>query len=502
MAAVHSPHPAAALDGAGELYRQIAETIPHLVWSTLPDGTADYFNARLLEYAGLGAAQLAAMGWREIIHPDDRARCLSVWQMAVDTGERYLVEVRLRRADGTYRWHRVSAMPVLRPSGAVERWFGTCTDIEDQLKGAQALESLVEARTRELHAALQESEQKHRTLVELSYDAIIVRQGGRFVYANPAALALFGVASADELVGRLVKDFVHEDFHAAIAERERRIERGEALAPTEVRLRRLDGSEVWVETTAAPLSFNGSPAGISLLRDLSRRREADEGARRHAQAVTRLLNRLVHAQEQERRRLADDLHDLIGQNLTALGIELSALRASLPAESAQRVAPRLAAMTGLVDGTIESIRGVMTELRPPELEEYGLIPAVRWYASTFGGRTGIRVSTSVAGNVPRLPPEAELALFRIVQEALTNAAKHSGCTSVEITLSQHAGGIRLTAEDDGRGFVNPVGARTERRGGWGLPAMRERAEAHGGTLRIVFPGRGSRLIAEIPGRAD
>jgi signal transduction histidine kinase len=97
----------------------------------------------------------------------------------------------------------------------------------------------------------------------------------------------------------------------------------------------------------------------------------------------------------------------------------------------------------------------------------------------------------------RLPQDLELVLFRIVQEALTNTMKHSGAAAVQVALSRDGPTIRLLVEDDGRGFTNPVGARSEQRGGWGLPAMRERAEAHGGTLRVEFPERGARLVVEL-----
>jgi two-component system sensor histidine kinase UhpB len=158
-------------------------------------------------------------------------------------------------------------------------------------------------------------------------------------------------------------------------------------------------------------------------------------------------------------------------------------------------------MRALVEKTIDAIRGVMTDLRPPALEEFGLAPALRWYVAEFSERTGMKASISAPAGDRRLPRDTELALFRIVQEALTNAAKHSDGGSVHVAITEEAGGVRLSVEDDGRGFANPVGARSARRGGWGLPAMRERAEAHGGMLRIEFPGRGTRLIVEIPGPA-
>jgi signal transduction histidine kinase len=213
------------------------------------------------------------------------------------------------------------------------------------------------------------------------------------------------------------------------------------------------------------------------------------------------MDRLVAAQESERRRLADDLHDLIGQNLTALGIDLTTLKQRLRPDADPGAGARIDAMRALVEKTIDAIRGVMTDLRPAVLEDFGLVPALRWYASQFSERTGIKVATRAPRREMRLPPDIELALFRIVQEALTNVAKHSGATSVEIRI-RYGERVKLTVQDDGRGFSEPLGARAARRGGFGLTTMRERAEAHGGSLRVEFPGRGTRLVVEIPGIGD
>jgi signal transduction histidine kinase len=247
-----------------------------------------------------------------------------------------------------------------------------------------------------------------------------------------------------------------------------------------------------------PLGDGAGGTGVGgIAVDVTPRMEAEEKARRYAEEVRSLVSRLVQAQEAERRRVADDLHDLIGQNLTALGIDLQALKQRLQAGGDLIAGPRLDAMALLLDTTIDAIRGVMTELRPAALEEFGLVPALRWYASQFAERTGIKVTTKAPRREARLPAEVELALFRIVQEALTNAAKHSGCASVEIKI-RYAEQVKLTVQDDGRGFSEPVGARSARLGGFGLTTMRERAEAQGGALRVEFPERGTRVVVEIP----
>ena len=375
----HRPEAPGSRDNelADGLYRLIAETIPHMVWAARADGWLDFLNHRCSEYAGVGEDRLVGWGWKDIVHPDDWDRCLASWTRALQTGECYEIEYRLRRADGVYRWHHGSGVPMRDAAGRPQRWFGTCTDIEAEVRSAQILEEMVEQRTR----ALQETE------------------------------------------GRL---------------------------------------------------------------------------RGYASDIRRLMDRLVQAQESERRRLADDLHDLIGQNLTALGLELTSLGQRLARDGASPESARLEAMKALVEKTIDAIRGVMSDLRPTALEEYGLAAALRAYTRDFAERTGLQASLGVAGPQRRLSHDAELALFRVAQEALTNAAKHSGGRHVAVSLSDEDGFVRLSVQDDGHGFADPVGARSARRGGWGLPAMRERAEAHGGRLRVEFPGTGTRVVVEIP----
>lgn len=152
-----------------QLYRLIADTIPHLVWSARADGATDFYNARVFEYTGRDLRTLEAWGWQAVVHPDDLERCLERWRHSVKSGEPYEVEYRLQRHDGSYRWHLGAAMPWRDGAGRIKRWFGTCTDIENQKRAARlleharrTLESLVAARTQ----ALEESEQRLRTFLD------------------------------------------------------------------------------------------------------------------------------------------------------------------------------------------------------------------------------------------------------------------------------------------------------------------------------------------------
>jgi signal transduction histidine kinase len=216
-----------------------------------------------------------------------------------------------------------------------------------------------------------------------------------------------------------------------------------------------------------------------------------------------LAARMAEMQESERRQLARELHDRVGQNLTALGINLNIVRGQLRDSLNAKTESRLAAALKLLEETVDHIRDVMAELRPPVLDDYGLLAALRWYSQRFEYFTG--VSTQVEGEEisPRLPQAIEIALFRITQEALTNVAKHAEASQVMVRLAANGGLACLSIEDNGHGF--DVGA-TRQSGAsvrWGLTSMQERAMAVGGrqTVQSVL-GEGTQVLIEVPRRLD
>ena len=215
---------------------------------------------------------------------------------------------------------------------------------------------------------------------------------------------------------------------------------------------------------------------------------------------------MAEVAEDERQQLARELHDQVGQNLTALGINLNIVRMQLPDEAAAPVHSRLDDSLSLVEQTAERIRDVMAYLRPPVLDDYGLVAALHWYGEQFAQRTDIAVAVEGQESAPRLSARVENALFRIAQEALTNVAKHAQATQVTVIVKADGGTLRLVVADDGVGFdpsttlraspahlAEPDGDR-----GWGLLTMTERAEAVGGRCRIESdPRQGTQVIVEV-----
>ena len=210
-----------------------------------------------------------------------------------------------------------------------------------------------------------------------------------------------------------------------------------------------------------------------------------------------LSHRLAEAQESERHRIAQELHDQIGQNLTTLGINLNVVQSQLAEESI--AAHWVQNSLELLADTIKRTRDLMAELRPPVLDDYGLAAALRWYGDQFQARTGVAVLAPSEDLNPRLPLPVETALFRIAQEALTNVAKHAQAHQVRLTLESSADRACLQITDDGVGFDTQAHHRRGARREWGFITMRERAEAVRGSLRIQStPGQGTQLSVQVP----
>jgi PAS domain S-box-containing protein len=216
------------------------------------------------------------------------------------------------------------------------------------------------------------------------------------------------------------------------------------------------------------------------------------------QQLRALTARLAEAEETERRRLAQRLHDLVGRNLTALGLNLNLVQTQLSEEAAEWVRSCLDDSLALVEETMEQVRHVMADLRPPMLDDYGLVATLQWYGGRFTSWTGIAVTVRGEEPAPRLAPPAENALFRIAQEALTNVGKHAQATQVTVTVAADDEAVRMIIADDGIGFDPARVSRPGGRQGWGLLTMTERIEAVGGRCRIESrPRQGTQVIVEV-----
>ncbi|MHB9074096.1 MAG: PAS domain S-box protein [Desulfobaccales bacterium] len=315
---------------------------------------------------------------------------------------------------------------------------------------------------------------------------------GRYLGCNQGFLDYHGVTK-EEMVGHTVDCLPDQELARKYRQKDLELFNNPGVQVYENVMPLPDGRNREVVINKATfLKGDGAVGGlIGVIIDITELKNAQKQLRA-------LAAQLAEAEEKERHILARELHDEVGQGLTALGLNLTLLKTQMPRETAAPLLTRLADAVALVEKTGETIRNVMAELRPPVLDDYGLLSALRWYGEEFSRRTGISVEVQGEEAAPRLTRWVELALFRIAQEALTNVAKHAKASRVELTEEVINGTIRLIIADNGVGFDQSQLGQPEGRCRWGLMNMSERAAAAGGSCHIESqPEQGTRVIVKV-----
>ena len=342
-----------------------------------------------------------------------------------------------------------------------------------------------------------------RAVFELAPVAIWITDGDRIVFANRASAALFGADAREALIGRSIYDMLAPESCDPVRQTVALALQGEAGAPTiHERIARLDGDLRDVVIAIAGLPDHGRTAVQMVITDITERARESRELERSRRSLRRLSASMVQAREDERRRIAREderrriareLHDELGQRLTALKMELSSLGDD--AAGAAR-AGRIGAMLEMVDDTVATVRRIATELRPLMLDDLGLNAAIEWLANGWARRMGVRMTLRLGAADPAIDDAASIALYRMVQEALTNIARHAEASEVGIEVQEVGGELRLTVSDNGVGFD---AASMFREGSHGLLGIRERALMLGGELEVGnAPGGGGRVTVRLP----
>ena len=337
-------------------------------------------------------------------------------------------------------------------------------------------------RRRQAERELRDSELRQRRLLELLPDAVLIDTGDRVTYVNAEAQRLFG-ATAAALIGRAPLELVDPGsrrlarMHLAALKSGRHAQRG-----AELDILRLDGSRRRVESTTASVIDDGETSIVMVLRDVTELRRIEAELARSHQDLQRLVASQHEVLETERRRIARELHDDLQQTLAAIKIDLAAAVSQGAARPGATEALRSA--RALADQAIDSTRRIIGDLRPQILDDLGLVPALQLLASQFEQRTAIACALDADEETLHgvLSPQTSTALFRIVQEALHNAARHARAQRVAIELSAQPQGITLRVADDGIGMPP---AEERRPGAVGLIGMHERARLLQGTLEVA-----------------
>lgn len=461
-------------------YRDLFDNVPVGLYQSLPDGRILDANRALLQMLGYPDREslLSVNAVDLYVDPLERTR----WQALMQRGAAlHAFETRFRRRDGAVIWVSDSTHVVREAGGRGLYYEGILEDITDR---------------KQAELALSESEERFRTIVSQAPISIqVLTPDGWTVQVNPAWEKLWGVTAADVQHYNML-----EDEQARSLGMMPYVERGFAgetvLMPpvayhTPESLKA--GRKRWFQARLYPVK---SPRGeirnlIMMYEDITDRQWATED-------LQRLSAELMQAQEAERKRISEELHDELGQALTAIRINLAALEKELGPGLAPQPRARLAEAGELVDAVLEQVRELSHALRPAMLDELGLLPTLRWSVSRFGERLGLEARFEAADLDERPAAECETVLYRVVQEALANIARHARARHVRVRLARQGERITAWVEDDGVGF-DPQRPAAGDAPALGLVGMRERVTRLGGTLTLnSAPGRGTRLTVELP----
>lgn len=448
------------------------------------------WSEQLFEIFGLTHIQLSAKSRRfyPLVHPEDKDRTSKEEEKFLSSGHSYESQFRIVRPDGDVREIHSRARVDRDASGRAVRVLGTCHDITERMQA----EAAVRQAGQRLQIAL-EGSQISVWEADLRTNEVWLDAAWATFLGNPAAEMR---TTAAELL-----TVVHPEDRKRVTAAAVQAMKGEVSRyAVDHRVKSENGEWRWIlscgrvterDSIGRSLRMSGTNT------DITDRKLAEEVLQNYADRLRVTSRRLVEIQELERRLLARELHDRVGQNLTALGLNLSIVASGLPAEAYPELAERLEDSSLLVQGTVDAMRDVMAELRPHTLDDYGLPAALRSLAAGFSKRTGIQVAFE--GDLPGgdLPKTVDLAMFRIAQEALNNVAKHSNADRVEMAIRRINGHATLSVRDNGVGFDPQRADASDAGTGWGLLIMRERAEAVGAEFSLrAGPDAGVQVLVE------
>ena len=450
-------------------YKNIIEESNDMI-VVLQDGWAKFANPMALDLMGRSSKEMMNTPFIEMVHPDDRA----IMQKA--SSPPYIF--RALNKDEKTLWLEINSVKTSWEGGPA-----TLNIIRDISERHQADE------------ALRESEERYRTLFEGSRDAIyITTQEGRFVDVNQAFLDLFGY-TPEEIKGLMV-----QEIYADKNDRDRfqeEIEETGFVRDYDVTLQGKAGTELKCMITATvQRAEDGTITGYQgTIRDVSEYKRAEEALTKSREQLRALSAYLQSAREQERTSIAREIHDDLGQSLTALKMDLSWMRKRV-SEDQQPLIGKMQSMSELVDMTIGTVKRIITDLRPGLLDDLGLEAAVEWQVEEFEKRTGIKCKARLDIEEHILDPERSTAIFRILQETLTNVLRHSKATEISISLTERDGQVVLVASDNGKGITKK---QISQPGSFGLMGIQERAHVFGGNMEIVgVRGKGTTVTVSIP----
>ena len=370
---------------------------------------------------------------------------------------------------------------------AIQRRHEATRHLKEKLRQQQTL--------LDLKQHVEVSEGRFRAIFQGAEEGIVVSnlETQELVYANPAICRMLGYKE-EELTHMTVGDLhCPEDLESVEGGYRAPVQAGNTSPAIPCRCK--DGTTIYADIKANRLEIDGKACCVAFFTDITARKRAEEELQRSLEQLRALAAHLQSVREEERKRLAREIHDQLGQALTAMKLDLSSLVRDFP-DAQYRLLKKASPILQFIDETIESVRRISTELRPGMLDDLGLAATVEWAAEEFAIRTGTKCLLDLSPDQISVDPETATAVFRIFQETLTNVARHAKASEVKVRLAEDDGDLTLEVRDNGMGISeNELGSADS----LGILGMRERALLLGGTLAIRGEaGKGTTVSLRIP----
>ncbi len=468
---------------AEKLYRLLAENVADIICTLDLDLRVTYLSPSVTHLLGYTVEEALGQRWDQWIDvaltPASadiatrvfREMVASVNQGQADVFKSWTTELEFNRADGSTLWTE-SKMGILRSrDGEPVGYIGVVRDIAERRRAQELF----------------------KTLANNSPNAVYIVQDGRFEFVNVQFQQHAGVDERD-LLGTDASRFVLPEDRDMVRRMSLAMLKGERSNPYEYRFVSHDGRTIWVMERVASIQHNGRQATLANFMDITERKRSEEVLRRSESQLRLLSQRIIEVQEEERARIARELHDQLGQELVALKIEAVSLAEKLTDDAVLR--ERARAVLDLVERLDSTSHRIAVSIRPEILDELGLVRAIQWYAEDFERRSGISCPVEAPVDEPALSKQTATCAYRILQEALTNVWKHSRASQAKVKVTATDRTVSICVSDDGVGVDLK---RLADASSLGLLGMRERASLVGGRVTIRRNrGRGLRVTAHLP----
>jgi len=465
---------------AEEAYRTMADSSQAGVY-VVQDGVFQFVNENAAKYAGYSQKELTGMNSMQLVLPEDRFMVKENTHKLLHGEKKSPHEFRIATKDGRIRWIMETVTFIAyRGRRAV---LGNSMDITEMIEARAKMEKL---------------EALEASILEAIPHAVIGLQDRRVIFANDGLEAVFGW-KAQDIVGMSSRILYRtdRDYEAVAKILYSTLEKKRTVS-LEFTCRRKDGRDIECLLSASRTGESLQNRRIVITyEDITERNRAKEELERSRQQMRNLSAHLQSIREKERTRIARELHDELGQLLTALNMDIILLNRKIPPEQ-RELRERINAMSGLVDVTMKTLKRIYMDLRPGMLDHLGLPVAIEWQANEFSKRTGIPCRITVKPEDMQLNADLSTAVFRIFQETLTNVSRHAQAKRVEVSLKLSCSEVRLVVKDNGKGITEEQMAKPD---SFGLLGIRERVSYWGGVVKIVGKkGKGTTVSIRIPYR--